>query len=76
MVVRLHRWFVATIIYVLLVLALLAARPSLMFDAHGDPKPPGLGLSDGYSFASPAVAFPVLAVLSYFAAAWFYVVLV
>lgn len=73
---RISKWFVAIIMYLFVVMALLAFRPALMFDADGHPKPAGLGLKDGYSFMAPSISFPVLALLSYLVSMVTYVVLV
>ena len=63
--IRISRWIVALVLYSLLVLVLLVARPSLMFDAQGKPKPVGFGLKDGKSMFAPVISFPIIAVVSY-----------
>lgn len=68
------RWVAALIIYILVVMALLIAKPSLMFDEAGNPKPFGVGLKDGYSFLAPAIAFPVLAIVVYLSVVVMYLV--
>ncbi len=73
--IRLSKWVVALTIYLFIILGLLAFRPALMFDAEGNPKRAGLGLSDGYSFFAPAIAFPIIAVVSYIIAATTYIVI-
>lgn len=64
--IHVSRLILAVVIYAFCVLTLLAFRPALMFDAEGNPKPCGLGLSEGQSFLAPCVVFPLLAVCSYF----------
>lgn len=73
--ITVRRWFLAIVIYLFFVLAILAFRPALMFDLNGNLKPCGLGLKEGNSMFSPCVAFPLLAVCSYFAATLTYVVI-
>lgn len=74
--IQVRRWFVAIALYLFLVLAALAFRPALMFDQSGRPKPCGLGLKDGNSMFAPCIAFPLMAIISYFVATLTYVVLV
>lgn len=73
---QVSKWGVAIAMYLFVIMTLFAVRPALMFDASGNPKPVGLGLKDGYSFLGPAVGFPILAILCYFAAVWIHVVLI
>lgn len=72
----LPRWAVAITIYIIIILALLALRPALLFDADGNPKPFGTGLKEGASIFAPAFSFPLIAFLAFFVSSWFHVALV
>ena len=73
--VRIPRWIVALILYLLIVLLLFATKPSIMFDKNGKIKEFGIGLSQGKSLFAPAVVLPILAVFCFFIATLVYVVI-
>ena len=58
----------AVLLYGAVLAVLMAARPSLMFDANGQPKRWGTGTNETTSLFAPALFFPLMAVLCYFAA--------
>ena len=61
-----HRWMVAMIMYVFIVLLILAVRPALMFDEHGQPKPFGVGMDDGHhTVFALSIMFPILALVCF-----------
>jgi hypothetical protein len=62
------RWLTALVLYALTILLLLAIKPSLMFQANGVPKQPGVGISEGKSMFAPAILFPLLALVMYLVA--------
>ena len=64
-----QRWHIALVLYLILVLVLLALRPSVMFDANGNPKSFGLANDETTSTMAPAFVFPILAILVFYAAA-------
>mgnify|MGYP003344320466 CR=1 FL=1 len=73
--VRIPRWIVALVLYLLIILSLFATKPALMFSENGKIKDFGVGLSKGKSIFAPAVSFPILAVLCFFIATIIYVVI-
>jgi hypothetical protein len=62
------KWFVALILYGLLVLLLLWIRPSMMFDANGHIKDFGTSTSATESVFSIKIMFPLIAIVSYYVA--------
>lgn len=73
--VRIPRWIVALVLYLLIVLLLFATKPSLMFAQDGRMKEFGVGLSKGKSLFAPALMLPILAVVCFFIATIIYVVI-
>lgn len=69
------RLFTVVVIYSILIIALIATRPALMFDAEGHPKEFGLGLTTGRSIAAPSIVFPLLGLLTYIFVIWLKVML-
>lgn len=59
------RWAIALVVYLLIVSLLILFKPALMFHADGSIKPSGTGLLYGSSPFSPAIAFPLIAMLCY-----------
>jgi len=59
------RWFVAVFVYGIIVAILVAAKPALMFDPDGNIKSCGTGIMYGATPFSPAIVFPILAILCY-----------
>jgi hypothetical protein len=73
--VRIPRWIVALVLYLLIVLLLFAIKPALMFSQDGRMKDFGIGLSNGKSVFAPAVLLPILAVFCFFISTIIYVVI-
>lgn len=59
------RWSIALFVYILIVSMLIIFKPAIMFDAEGNIKTSGTGLKYGSSPFSPAIVFPLLAILCY-----------
>ena len=64
------RVFTAIVLYTIIIVLLIIARPASMFDPAGRPKPFGLGFSRGYSVFAPCTIFPILALLVYMFVIW------
>lgn len=69
------RMFVALLIYIIVVIGIVLARPALMFDSEGRPKQFGVGFSEGYSVFAPSFMFPLLAMIIYIFVIWVKVML-
>lgn len=64
--VRVHRWFLALFIYAILILILMAIRPSFMFDKNGNLKQWRLETTENSSIFGAQVFIPLLALFSYY----------
>lgn len=62
------RWINAILVYVLVIGLLVYLKPATMFDNEEKVKKWGLDNSESESMFSPMIAFPVLAILSYYVA--------
>ena len=64
----LHRWHIALLLYISMVVTVLAFKPPLMFTATGAPKKFGSKINETTSIFAPAFVFPFLALVCYFCA--------
>lgn len=64
--INLHRWFFAIVLYIILVLAILAIRPALMFNDQGQLKDWSLTQGPNSTIFGAQIVFPVLAFLCYY----------
>jgi hypothetical protein len=69
-----RRWYLAILIYLILVCLILALRPNMLFDER-QYKKWGVKTSKEYSIFSIAILFPVLAFVSFYLASWYIVIL-
>ena len=70
------QWFVALILYAIIVTVLILLQPSLLFRPDGTVKQFGVGLVEGKSIFSAAIVFPLLGVLCYIFSSLFKLALV
>lgn len=68
------RWYIAILLYLILVCLLLAFRPNMLFQPDKDYKRWSVHRSETTSIFSIMFAFPVLAILSYYLSALFFVI--
>jgi hypothetical protein len=65
-----NRWLFAIIIYIVIISIIVYLKPPIMFDAEKNPKKWGLENNDKESMFSPMIVFPILAIISYYIAAF------
>jgi len=68
------RWYLAILIYLLLVCLILALRPNMFFEGR-QYKKWGAKTNQEYSIFSIAIMFPVLAFLSFYLASWYIIIM-
>lgn len=73
--VTLNRIHVAIMLYIVLIALLIIIKPAMMFMANGDPKQWGTENTETTSVFAPAVMFPGLALVCYYIAVWFDIVM-
>jgi hypothetical protein len=61
-----YRWQIALVVYIVVMTAIVATKPALMFAADGSPKKWGSTIDEVTSPFAPAIVFPILGLLSYF----------
>lgn len=64
----LHRWHIALLLYIALIITIVAIKPPLMFTREGAPKKFGSQINETTSVFAPAFVFPLLGLLCYFCA--------
>jgi hypothetical protein len=69
------RWYIAILFYLILVCILLALRPAMLFQPDKTYRRWGMKRSADHSLFSIAFLFPLLAVLSYYLAAFYMILL-
>ncbi len=65
------RWFVALVMYVIVVTIIVLSKPALMFNQDGTFKSSGTGIAYGASPFAASIAFPVIAILCFILASLF-----
>lgn len=67
------RWYLAMLLYLILVCLILALRPSMLFD-NRDYKKWSAKTTKEHSIFSIAILFPILAIVSFYLASWYIVI--
>jgi len=66
----LNRWQIALIIYLIIIGLILIFKPAIMFTLDQNPKEWALENTATTSIFAPIIAFPIIAILVYYMAAW------
>lgn len=67
------RWYIAILLYLIVVCLLLALRPSMMFKPDKDYRQWSVRRDADHSIFSIAIVFPVLAIVCYYLSALYFV---
>ena len=59
------RWFIAIVVYLLIISVIVYFKPSMMFESNGNIKRWGTCTDGKYSVFSPEILFPFIAILVY-----------
>ena len=60
------RWILASLVYLIIVLALIAIKPAFLFTKDGSVKQWGIGTEEGKSVFGVQFLFPLIALLCYY----------
>ena len=70
------QWFVASLLYLIIVAIIFLAKPALLFNTDGSLKKFSTGFVDGNSVFAISIAFPLIAFICYIFASLFKLALV
>ena len=68
------RWYIAVLLYLIVVCLILALRPRMLFKDDKDYKRWAVHRSEDNSIFSIMIAFPVIAIVCYYLAALYFVI--
>lgn len=69
------RWYIAILLYLIIVCLLLALRPAMMFKPDKDYRRWSMRRDADHSIFSVAIIFPLLAIVCYYISALYFVLI-